>query len=73
MISKKPHHFHISVASKVTMIMVMDILATITSFFLGLWLRYDFSFAEIRERHLEGFLTAIGPWCAIIVVQLGEK
>ena len=68
MVSKKPHHFHISVASKVTLIMVMDILATMISFFLGLWFRYDFSFAEIRETHMEGFLSAIGPWCAITIV-----
>ena len=38
------------------------------SFFLGLWFRYDFSFQEIRAEHLQGFLSAIGPWCAITVV-----
>ena len=48
--------------------MTMDVVATMASFFLGLWFRYDFSFQEIRAEHLQGFLSAIGPWCAITVV-----
>ena len=48
--------------------MLLDVLATSASFFLGLWFRYDFSFAEMREVHFEGFLSAIGPWCVITVI-----
>ena len=68
MFSKKPHRKHISLLSKVTLIMFMDVLATMISFFLGLWLRYEFSIADIREDHLQGFLSAIGPWCLITIV-----
>ena len=65
---RKPQFLNVSVLSKVLLIMVMDVLATATAFFLGLWFRYDFSFQEIRTEHLEGFLSAIGPWCVITIL-----
>ena len=68
MLFKKPHKKQITLVSKVTLIMIMDILATMASFFLGLWFRYDFSFADMRGAHLQGYLTAIGPWCVITIV-----
>ena len=52
---------------KAALIMLLDLLATCASFFLGLWFRYDFSFQAMRETHLEGFLDAIGPWCLITI------
>ena len=63
-----PRNFNLSVASKVAGIVLMDVLATMISFFFGLWFRYDFVFAEIRDVHLQGYLSAIGPWCLITVV-----
>ena len=54
--------------SKITAIAVMDILATMASYFFGLWFRYDFVFAEIRDTHLQGYLSAILPWCGITVI-----
>ena len=68
MVSKKPYRKYSKQAPKIALIIFMDILATMTSFFLGLWFRYEFSIADIRQDHLQGFLTAIGPWCAITVV-----
>ena len=68
MFSKKPMNFNLAVFMKAAVIMLMDGLATGTSFFLGLWFRYDFSFQAMREVHFEGFLHAIGPWCLITVV-----
>ena len=68
MFSKKPMNFNLAVFMKAAVIMLMDVLATGTSFFLGLWFRYDFSFQAMREVHFEGFLHAIGPWCLITVV-----
>ena len=65
---RKPTFLNFTVLSKVLLIMTMDVVATMASFFLGLWFRYDFSFQEIRAEHLQGFLSAIGPWCAITVV-----
>ena len=54
--------------SKITAIATMDILATMASYFFGLWFRYDFVFAEIREAHLQGYLSAILPWCGVTVI-----
>ena len=52
---------------KVLLIMTMDVLSISASYFLGLWFRYDFSFHEMRMDHLQGFLSAIGPWCLICI------
>ena len=68
MLFKKPMNFNMAVFLKALLIMTADIVATTTAFFLGLWFRYDFSFHEMRIVHWEGFLSAIGPWCAITVV-----
>ena len=38
-----------SAFAKVTLIVVMDILATMISFFFGLWMRYDFVFGAISH------------------------
>lgn len=65
---KKPNNLNLSVAAKVAMIMLMDVLATAASFFLGLWVRADFRFADIRADHMAGYLSAIGPWCVITVI-----
>ena len=67
MLFKKPINFNLAVFMKAVLIMVADVVATATSFFLGLWFRYDFSFHEMRITHWEGFLSAIGPWCLITV------
>lgn len=66
--SRKPMKLNLGMAPKVIFIMMLDVLATVVSFFLGLWFRYDFSFAEIRPVHLEGFLSAIGSWCVITLL-----
>ncbi len=65
---KKPNNFRLSDALKVGMIILLDVLATAASFFLGLWFRADFSFADIRADHMAGYLSAIGPWCAITII-----
>ena len=68
MILRRPGFLNKTVLTKVLLIMSMDVIATLGSFFLGLWFRYDFSFLDIREVHLTGFLSAIGPWCAITLL-----
>ena len=65
---QKPNNMNFSVLLKVLMIMLLDVLATAASFFLGLWFRADFAFENIRDVHLAGYLSAIGPWCAITIV-----
>ncbi len=68
MVFKKMEKRKVSSVSKVAMIMILDVLATVISFFFGLWFRADFVFENIRETHLEGYLSAIGLWCVITIV-----
>ena len=68
--SRKTGSLNITLFSKISVIVAMDVLATIVSFFFGLWFRYDFVFADIRTEHLQGYVSAILPWCVITVVVL---
>ena len=65
---KKHNNLNLTAVSKVFLIMLLDVLATMGAFFLGLWFRYDFAFQEIRIDHINGYLSAIGPWCVITVL-----
>ncbi len=65
---KKPNSVHLTAASKILLIMLLDVVATCASFFLGLWFRYDFSFQEIQLYHINGYLSTIGLWCGITVL-----
>ena len=59
--------WNITVASKVVLIVIMDILSITICYFFGLWFRAEFVFSEISPVHLHSFLTAILPWCAISI------
>ena len=65
--SRKTGSLNIPLFSKISVIVAMDILATIMSFFFGLWFRYDFVFSDIRADHLQGYISTILPWCVITV------
>ena len=65
---KKPGKINTNMLLRGGMIMILDVLAIMISFFMGLWFRADFSFENIREVHMAGYLSAIGPWCAITIV-----
>ena len=65
---KKPNALNMTSLPKVVLIMLLDILCTAGSFFMGLWLRYEFSIQDIRTDHLNGFLSSIGMWCLITVL-----
>jgi len=68
MISRKNNTINLRAASRILLIMLLDVLSVSGSYFLGLWFRYDFSFQEMRMVHLDGYLSAIGPWCAICIL-----
>ncbi len=68
MVSKKPKKYNLSTVSKVTLIMIMDVISIMVCVFFGLWFRAEFSFENIQSSHMAGFLSMIGPWCAISVV-----
>ena len=61
---------NLSVYSKVLLIVILDVVATASCFFFGLWARYDFTFNIMNRDHLNGFMSAIGIWCAITVAVL---
>lgn len=50
------------------LIAILDCLAVVISFFVGLWIRFDFHFAAIPEVYLSGYLSWIGICCALYVV-----
>ena len=49
---------------KAILIGIMDVFSIVVSFFLGLWLRFDFHFAAIPEKFLVEYLNHILIWCA---------
>ena len=63
----KNKKWNLTALSKVILIMLLDMLATAGSFFMGLWLRYEFSIQDIRVDHINGYLSTIGWWCAITI------
>ncbi len=61
---------NMTVLSKILLIVFLDLVATAGCFFFGLWARYDFTFEIMDRVHLNGYLSAIGMWCAITVAVL---
>jgi len=55
------------VVLKTLLISGLDVFSIIVSFFLGLWLRFDFHFSEIPLEYLNGYLSTILVWCAISI------
>ena len=53
---------------RIAVLAVMDILAIFCSFFVGLWLRYDFRFSSIPEGYLFSYLPTLCVWCVVCVV-----
>ncbi len=57
-----------SVFRKAVIIALIDCLTVACSFFIGLWMRFDFSYTSIPQEYLDGFLLTAGIWCALSVV-----
>ena len=53
---------------KAILIALMDIFSIAASFFLGLWLRFDFKFNAIEPQYLQTYISSILIWCGIAVV-----
>ena len=56
-----------TVLSKVTIIVLLDVFFTALAFFLGLWFRFDFVFADISDYFIQGYMSNVGIWCTITV------
>ena len=50
------------------MIAFLDCFAIIVSYFLGLWIRYDFHFVAIPEAFLNAYVSWVGIWCVLYVI-----
>ena len=46
---------------------VMDVISILGSFFLALWLRYDFRFDMIPTEYLDFYLRTVFWWCGLCV------
>ena len=49
-------------------IFVLDMLCIAGSFFLALWMRFEFRLGAIPQMYLTEYLKIIGPWIVICLV-----
>ena len=56
---------------RMILLVVLDILCIFGSFFLGLWLRFDFHFDSVPENYLTGFLEFTSIWCPVALIVFG--
>ena len=64
------HKFSIAqpeVTKRAVVIGLLDILSIACSYFIGLWLRYDFRFDAIPVHFIDGYASFILPWCLISI------
>ena len=66
--SKKSFHFDVQLASRILLIVLLDIVCVAFSFFLALWFRFDLSINSIPANYLTCWQTTIPIWCAISIV-----
>jgi len=57
----------IKMIQKAMLIALLDCLSIMIAYFIGLWIRFEFSIGAIPQNYLEGYLSTIGLWCAISV------
>ena len=50
---------------RIILLVVVDIISILGSFFLALWLRFDFQFNSINTRYVYGYIRFIGIWCLV--------
>ncbi|MBR6483522.1 MAG: polysaccharide biosynthesis protein [Clostridiales bacterium] len=55
-------------ARNAVLVFLADILVILFSYFFALWIRFDFSFNQIPQRYLNGYLWAMPLWCVLTVV-----
>ena len=55
-------------ASRILLIVLLDIICVSFSFFLALWFRFDLSISRIPANYLICWQTTIPIWCAISIV-----
>ena len=68
MLSRKQKKFNVEAALRVALIVILDIVAVIASYFFGLWFRFDFAFEKIYQYFWEDFTSVIWLWTAAHIV-----
>ncbi len=68
MTNKFAARFSSSPLQKAVLVALLDIFSIAVSFFMGLWLRFDFRFNSISKQFLDGYLSSILIWCAVAVI-----
>ena len=53
---------------KVVLLIVIDLITIMGSYFLALLLRFDFMYSAIETKYVEGFLRSIAIWSALTIV-----
>lgn len=61
-LQKRKDNVSVSWWSRAMMVMFMDIMIIIGSYFLALWMRFDFVFSNIPVSYLEGYVCAMRFW-----------
>ena len=57
-----------SYVRRVLLLGVMDYLSIWLSFFLGLWMRFDFHIAQIEDGYLQGYMQFMLIWGAVCLI-----
>jgi len=68
MIKRNMRHWDVSLARRIVLLVIMDILVIFGSFFLGLWLRFDFRFVSIPEEVRMQYVIYTAVWSGAAVV-----
>ena len=53
---------------KIIIMLVLDVISIVGSFFLALWVRHDFKMDDIPEEKLTVFMETVFIWAAIAVI-----
>ena len=70
MFSQIPESARRLVVRRALIIGVLDAVSVACSFFLALWLRFDFRFGAINPAFLQGYLDTVLIWCVAAVAVL---
>ena len=62
---KEANRYHIE---RTILLLVLDIMSVAGAYFFALMLRFDFQFAEVPQKYLDGFVISIPFWVGITVV-----
>ena len=53
---------------KLLFIAIMDVVSILGSYFFALLLRFDFTFSQINDKYVEGYLRIAPVWCAVTLL-----